>query len=151
MPAEVLHGAQRLGQVEAIMLQVSGATDRLDRICEVCGVGRRTAKRLVRSVNQLWHYRARSMGVPEKARPRLLRRAQDLTEKALLAGEWNAAAKFFAMEMQLCGLKDGRTEVKANDPQPLTEEQGQAVEDRVLDRLLSYGSNGHSGNGRAQA
>jgi len=139
---------------ERAMVRTVRPADRLHLITTGCSVSDRRARRLIKAVNMLWHYRAQAYGTPAKARTKLLPLAQHLYEEALSKGQLTPALGALRLQAELCGLSkldvvalpigDVHTpgEISANTAD---------VADRVMDRLLAHGLNGgsKSGNGKS--
>ena len=142
---------EQIGSAEAVMLRSSRSSERIRLICADAQVNPRRARRLVRAVNMLWHYRAQAFGSASKARVQLLPRVQEVFERALMAGQYGHALGALKLQAELCGLSRdvvAGLDVPQEAPDDL-DEKVRRTSDAVMNRLLAFGSNGHAGNGKA--
>ena len=140
---------------ERAMVRTTVSVKRVQLITSGCSVSERRARRLIKAVNMLWHYRAKAFGTPAKARTKILPKVQALFEEALAKGSYSAALGALKLEAELCGLsKQEIVELPVADESARADvgPETERVAERVLDRLLRHGLGGNGkGNGRAQA
>jgi hypothetical protein len=149
---------RQLAITERAMVLTHNSADRRRLVQQGCGVSEHRARRLVRSVEQLWKLRAAAFGTPSKARVKLLPMAQAVYSKAMESGNLNAAINALKLQAELCGLR-GPDLVIA--PATVGQAHGRAersnesvaVAQRVLERLMVRSAqaknegNGHGSNG----
>jgi hypothetical protein len=146
---------KHLAITERAMVKTVNSGDRLQDIMNGCQVGERRARRLIKAVNMLWHYRAQAFGTPGKARTKILPKVQALFEAAYAEGKYTAALGALKLESELCGL--GRQDAPGlplGDQVPAqVDDRTEEVAQQVMDRLLAFGMNGrglNGGNGRGR-
>lgn len=144
---------KHLAVTEREMVKTTNSAARLEGIMSGCQVGKRRARRLVKAVNMLWHYRAQAFGTPAKAKTKILPLVQGVFEKAMLDGNLTAALGALRLQAELCGLsKRDVAGLPMGDETPpaKVDERAKEVAQVVMERLLAFGLNGgsHGGNGR---
>jgi hypothetical protein len=132
---------RQLAITERAMVLTHNSGDRRRLIQQGCGVSEHRARRLVRSVEQLWKLRAAAFGTPSKARVRLLPMAQAVYSKAMESGNLTAAINALKLQADICGLRG--PDIVAL-PATVGQQHGRAersheavaVAQRVLERLM---------------
>lgn len=157
---DVMH---QIAVAEKAMLGSQKSTTRIADICAGARVNEARARRLIRSVRQLWHYRAQAFGTPGKARTLILPMAQEVYERAMLrrppklpcrrdgcgaeAGEecehrglgppdLGAAISALKLQAEICGLsKETVKELSAPDETRVPENLAQETE-KVANQVI---------------
>lgn len=143
---------RHLAITETAMVRTQQSAARLALITAGCQVSDRRARRLIKAVNMLWHYRAQAFGTPSKARTKILPLVTNVYERALSAGNMTAALGALRLQAELCGLskQDVAAMPVGEHDRTMISAETEAVSKAVLDRLLRHGLNGGSnGNGRS--
>lgn len=144
---------KQIAIAERAMVKSLNSGQRIEEIMSGAQVSKRRARRLIRAVNKLWHYRALAFGTPSRSRVKILPMVTDLYEAARASGDLKAALGSLKLFAELCGLTGHDAlglPLGDETPPAKVDERAEEVAQVVMDRLMAFGLNGR-GSGHSLA